>query len=183
MKFMDCNYIHKSGHVELQDDSETAIIKVTVYDAPMDMTSDKLRDIFSKFVDVIKVEDEMHMFNGRVTSWSTGNRIVSMTVIRQAVPTHMTGNYRGQLISINTWHRGQDGPGNKVIKLMRCTRCGLNSHEVNDCPEKEKLCLPAMNLVTSAKTVQPSQVLKIRCQKKKTMKCFVIWAKIIFLVI
>ena len=127
-------------HVELQDDSETAIIKVTVYDAPMGMTNDKLRDIFSKYGDVIKVEDEMHMFNGRVTSWSTGNRIVSMTVIRQAIPTHMTGNYRGQLISINTWHRGQGGPGKKVIELRRCTRCGLNSHEVNNCPEKEKLC-------------------------------------------
>ena len=32
-------------HVELQDDSESAIIKVTVYDAPMGMTNEKLKDI------------------------------------------------------------------------------------------------------------------------------------------
>ena len=33
-------------HVELQDDSESAIIKVTVHDAPMGMTNEKLKDIF-----------------------------------------------------------------------------------------------------------------------------------------
>ena len=127
-------------HVELQDDSESAIIKVTVYDAPMGMTNEKLKDIFSKYGDVIKVEDEMHVFNGRVTSWSTGNRIVSMTVIRQAIPTHMTGNYKGQLISINTWHRGQGQPSKQVTEMRRCIRCGLNSHDISSCAEKEKLC-------------------------------------------
>ena len=43
----------------------------------------------------------------RVTSWSTGNRLVDMTVIRKSIPSHMSGRYRGQLISVNTWYQGQ----------------------------------------------------------------------------
>ena len=66
-------------HIELQDCSETAVIKVIVYDAPVGMTNDKLREILSGYGDVINVEEEMHTFNGRVTSWSTGNRLVNMT--------------------------------------------------------------------------------------------------------
>ena len=80
-------------HIELQDCSETAVIKVIVYDAPVGMTNDKLREIFSGYGEVINVEEEMHTFNGRVTSWSTGNRLVNMTVIEN--PFHMTGRYMG----------------------------------------------------------------------------------------
>ena len=69
-------------HIELQDCSESAVVKVIVYDAPVGMTNEKLREIFSSYGDVIKVEEEMHKFNGRVTSWSTGNRLVNMTVIK-----------------------------------------------------------------------------------------------------
>ena len=66
-------------HIELQDCSETAVIKVIVYDAPVGMPNGKLREILSGYGDVINVEEEMHTFNGRVTSWSTGNRLVNMT--------------------------------------------------------------------------------------------------------
>ena len=68
-------------HIELQDCSESAVVKVIVYDALVGMTNEKLREIFSSYGDVINVEEEMHKFNGRVTSWSTGNRLVNMTVI------------------------------------------------------------------------------------------------------
>ena len=67
-------------HIELQDCSETAVIRVIVYDAPVGMTNNKLRKIVSGYGEVINVEEEMHTFNGRVTSWSTGNRLLNMTV-------------------------------------------------------------------------------------------------------
>ena len=47
-------------HIELQDCSETAVIKVIVYDTPVGMTNDKLREIFSGYGEVINVEEEMH---------------------------------------------------------------------------------------------------------------------------
>ena len=115
------------------------------------------------------------MLNGRVTSWSTGNRFVIMTVIRRAIPTHMTGNCRGRLISINTWHRGQGGPGKKVRELRRCTRCGLHSHDVNNCPEKEKLCFACKEPghISQNCPTNPSTETKVSEKENHEMFCFV----------
>ena len=134
-------------HIELQDCSETAVTKVIVYDAPVGMTNDKLREIFSGYGEVINVEEEMHTFNGRVTSWSTGNRLVNMTVIRKPIPSHMTGRYRGQLISINTWYQGQGETIGRASapQIKRCFQCGTTDHVTDDCPEKEKLCFVCKN--------------------------------------
>ena len=72
------------------------------------MNNEKLKDIFSKYGDVIQVDDEKHVVNGRMTSWDTGNKIVSMSSVKIHIPPHMTGPHRGQNVSINTWYRGQD---------------------------------------------------------------------------
>ena len=65
--------------INLQDDSHAAIIKVMVFDVPVDLKNERLKDIFNQFGDVVQVDDEKHVVKGRITSWDTGNKIVSMT--------------------------------------------------------------------------------------------------------
>ena len=54
----------------------------------------------------------------------------------------MTGRYRGQLISINTWYQGQGWTTGRspAPHIKQCFQCGTSSHVTDDCPEKEKLC-------------------------------------------
>ena len=130
------------NNVNLQDDSLSAITKVMVYDVPIDMNNERLKDIFSKYGDVIQVDDEKHVVNGRMTSWDTGNKIVSMSSVKIHIPPYMTGPHRGQNVSINTWYRGQDRfvAPNAVTKVEKCIKCGLTSHVTENCPEKRKVC-------------------------------------------
>ena len=112
------------------------------------MTNDKLREIFSRYGEVINVEEEMHTFNCRVTSWSTGNGQINMTVIRKSILSHMIGRYRGQLISINTWYQGQEETAGRTSapQIKRCFQCGTTDHVTDDCPEKENVCFVCNNL-------------------------------------
>ena len=130
------------NNVNLQDDSLSAITKVMVYDVPIDMSNERLKDIFSKYGDVIQVDDEKHKVNGRMTSWDTGNKIVSMSSVKIHIPPHMTGPHRGQNVSINTWYRGQDRfiAPNAATRIEKCIKCGLTSHVTENCPEKRKVC-------------------------------------------
>ena len=130
------------NNVNLQDDSLSAITKVMVYDVPIDMSNERLKDIFSKYGDVIQVDDEKHMVNGRMTSWDTGNKIVSMSSVKIHIPPHMTWPHRDQNVSINTWYRGQDRfvAPNAATRIEKCIKCGLTSHATENCPEKRKVC-------------------------------------------
>ena len=130
------------NYVNHQDDYLSAITKVMVNDVPIDMNNERLKYIFSKYGDVIQVDDEKHVVNGRMTSWDTGNKIVSMSSVKIHIPPHMTGPLRGQNVSINTWYREQDRfvALNAVTKVAKCIKCGLTSHVTENCPEKRKVC-------------------------------------------
>ena len=129
------------NNVNFQDDSLSAVTKVMVYAVPIDMSNERLKDIFSKYGDVIQVDHEKHKVNGRMTCWNTGNEIVSMSSVKVHIQPHMTGPHRGQNVSINTWYRVQDrfDAPNAATKIEICIKCRLTSHVTDNCPEKRKV--------------------------------------------
>ena len=133
---------HFGNNVNFQDDSLSAVTKVMVYDVPVDMSNERLKDFFSKYGDVIQVDHEKHKVNGRMTSWNTGNAIISMSSVKVHIPPHMTGPHRGQNVSISTWYHGQYRfvAPNAATKIEICIKCRLTSHVTENCPQKRKVC-------------------------------------------
>ena len=63
-------------HVDFEDDTGVPVIRVMVYDASLMINNDQIQGVIEAYWKVLNVEDEPEQVRGRLTSWTTGTRIV-----------------------------------------------------------------------------------------------------------
>ena len=122
-----------SQHIELRDESEQ-LTKVTIKDALIGWSEDKIRDLLDPYGKVIRVENEILYVNGRKTKWTTGTRFVYMCPIERNIPQKLTAVDNGKQVSVSVWYRRpQDAMS------LKCKNCG-GEHLAADCSFENKVC-------------------------------------------
>ena len=132
-------------HIELHEPGQ-GIVKVSIEDAPLDMTNDVLKQWVSQYGNVVDFRNEHLLVNGRRTSWRTGTRHAYMINITGSVPPVAKFKYNDTEVSVNVWHYGQTHMKcrwcNEVVlkdhicsrkPIRRCFNCGSDDHVRTNC--------------------------------------------------
>lgn len=138
-------------HIELHEPGQ-GLIKITIEDAPLDMSNETLKDWVSGYGTVVELRNEHVLIDGRRTSWRTGTRYAYVMNLREAVPPVMSFNHDGNKVTITAWHYGQTHMKcrwcHEVVEKghecdrkpkRRCHYCGSSEHIKTDCTVG-KLC-------------------------------------------
>lgn len=157
-------------HIELHDEYGGPVVKVTIYDAPFSMDNEQIKELFSQFGDILRVEHEYLSVDGRITSCKNGNRIAYFCAISEEIPQIFAVHHQGCPITLNTWYRER----NATRIQKQCYKCGASEHEAKACLYAEKICFlckePGHRSSQCEKNKQRQKVVSQR--ENETVICF-----------
>ena len=122
----------KGQHIDLIDESlET--IKITVKDALIEWSKDKIIEVLKPYGEVKKVENELIFIDGKPTSWLTGTRFVYMTKIDRVIPNRLSTFDGDKEVTVSVWYR------RPYERSDKCYKCG-GQHDPLKCTFSKKVC-------------------------------------------
>ena len=132
-------------HIDLHEPGQ-GIVKVSIEDAPLDISNEKLKAWVSQYGTVVDFRNEFVTINGRRTSWRTGTRHAFMVNISESLPPVVKFTHNDTEVSVNIWHYGQTHmrcrwchdvvPKSHMCEkkpVRRCFNCGGNDHMRAEC--------------------------------------------------
>ena len=122
-------------------------VKVSVDDAPMDLSNDMIREVLSVYGEVLDVRNDYLHVGGNRVPWWNGTRHVDMCNLKSEIPPTLNVRHGQNDIKIKLWHLGQTHIEcrwckNHIIKenhdcprkpQRRCFNCGSTSHIKSEC--------------------------------------------------
>ena len=123
-------------------------VKVSVDDAPMDLSNDMIREVLSVYGEFLDVRNDYLHVGGNRVPWWNGTRHVDMCNLKSEIPPTLKVRHGQNDIKIKLWHLGQTHIEcrwckNHIVKenhdcprkpQRRCFNCGSTSHIKSECP-------------------------------------------------
>ena len=128
-------------------------IKVTIDDAPLDLSNNVLKDLLNDYGKVLDVRNEYLYVGGSRVPWWNGTRVVDMCNVKSELPPTFKLFHGHKEVKVKVWHPRQKHNEYRWCKEhviredhicpkkpeRRCYNCGSLSHLRSDC-EVGKQC-------------------------------------------
>ena len=134
---------------QLIDLSEPGLgkVRVSVDDAPLDMSNDMIRELLNDYGKVLDVRNEYLHVSGNRVPWWNGTRHVDICSLKSELPPTLRVPHGHKEVKIKLWHRGQSYIECRWCKehvnknehdcprkpQRRCFNCGSTDHMKSDC--------------------------------------------------
>lgn len=123
-------------HIDFKDENST-VLKVVLKDAPVEWSDQTIEGFMEEYGEIVRIEREMVIVDGRKTNWTTGTRFVYMSSLTTPIPTKLEVTVGNLSFSLAAWYRGQQ---TEPRHIPNCIRCGSQTHHVRECPHRDKVC-------------------------------------------
>ena len=128
-------------HVDLNEPGN-GIIKVTIQDAPIEMSNDIIKSWVEQYGIVSEFRNEHATYQNKRLNWKTGVRYAYVINLRESIPPSAKLPFDGGEITITVWHYGQTHMKCRWCKdivpkgehscarapVRKCFNCGSEDH-------------------------------------------------------
>ena len=90
------------NHIEMHDEGPV-FNKVTIKDLPIEWPDYIIRETLNQYGEVVRIESEKIIVDGRQTQWVTGTRFAYISNLQTALPKKTTVTLEKQIITLSLW--------------------------------------------------------------------------------
>ena len=124
----------KGQHVDLKDEG-VHTVRITMKDAMIDWSDEKIEGMMQTYGTVIRIENEYVHIDQKPTKWKTGTRYIHMTNITSTIPNRLSTMDGDREITVSLWHNRHVS----VPENSKCFKCG-DMHSPRSCQFRKKVC-------------------------------------------